>query len=216
MQTGKAETQPTGDNTMDSDLPIYSMVMNNEILDQDAVDDDIDEATGDINAAFTDLSFESSITDQLDIRYSISEDTCLAHLKLLYAIQAMKEEVGYTDGLWNLWNDRGKWALDDLRADADWSMIRKLEKSNSKTITQVGHSRIREKRWALFVARAVDRYEAWWNSLVETDMLTEQDMTDPDSYRYVKFPTSRRLIWEEKMLPPLGEKIRQTFGNQIN
>lgn len=219
MKIGKPETQTTGENTMDSDpLPIYSSMMNNvAVIDQDANDGDIGEATDDINAAFTNLSFESSITDHLDIRYGISEDTCLAHLKLLHAIQSMKQEIGYTDGLWNLWNDRGRWAMDDLRADADWSMIRTLEKSNSKIVTRTGQSRIREKRWAIFVARAVDRYEAWWNSLAATtDMLTEEDMADPDSYKYMKFPTSRRLIWEEKMLPPLGEKIHQVLDNGIN
>lgn len=217
MEARKPETQPTGQNPKDSDpLPIYSLMMNDEDLDQDATGGYIGEATDDINAAFTNLSFKSSITDHLDIRYSISEDTCLAHLKLLHAIQSMKEEIGYTDGLWNLWNIRGKWAMDDLRADADWTMIRTLEKSNSKTVTRVGQSRIREKRWALFVARAVDRYEAWWNSLVESDMLTEEDMADPDSYRYKKFPTSRKLIWEEKMLPPLGEDISRRVGNETN
>ncbi|KAL6890448.1 hypothetical protein GGI43DRAFT_415921, partial [Trichoderma evansii] len=206
MKIDKPETQTTGENTMDSDPhPIYSIMMDNlAVNDQDANDDDVGEATDDINAAFTNLSFESSITDHLDIRYGISEDACLAHLKLLHAIQSMKQEIGYTDGLWNLWNDRGRWAMDDLRADADWTMIRTLEKSNSKTVTRAGQSRIREKRWAIFVARAVDRYEAWWNSLVETDMLlTEEDMADPDSYKYMKFPTSRRLIWEERLLPPL-------------
>src|SRR5690242_1185923 len=35
-----------------------------------------------------------------------SAETCLAHLKLLFAIQAMKEDVGYTDGLWGLWDSR--------------------------------------------------------------------------------------------------------------
>lgn len=212
MEAGRPETQPIGENTMDSDpLPI-----NNEtLIDQDVIGDSIGEGTDDVNAAFTNLSFESSITDHLDIRYGISEDACLAHLKLLHAIQSMKEEVGYTDGLWNLWNDRGKWALDDLRADADRPMIRMLGKCNSKTVTQAGHSRIREKRWALFVARAVDRYEAWWKSLVKTDMLTEEDMADPDSYRYKKFPTSQRLIWEERMLPPLGENLHSTIRSEI-
>ncbi|PNP42296.1 hypothetical protein TGAMA5MH_05978 [Trichoderma gamsii] len=205
MEAGKHETQPIADDTTASDShPIYSMMINNDPpVNQDVIGDSVGEAAEDVNAAFLNLSFESSITDHLDIRYNISEDACLAHLKLLHAIQSMKEEVGYTDGLWNLWNDRGKWALDELRADADWSTIRMLEKSNAKTVTQVGHSRIREKRWALFVARAVDRYETWWRSLGENDMLTEEDMADPDSYKFKKFPTSRRLVWEERMLPPL-------------
>lgn len=217
MEAGKPETQPIADDTTASDPhPIYSMMINDATpIDQDGIGDPVGEAAEDANAAFLNLSFESSITDHLDIRYGISEDACLAHLKLLHAIQSMKEEVGYTDGLWNLWNDRGKRALDDLRADADWSMIRKLEKSDAKTVTTAGHSRIREKRWALFVARAVDRYEAWWKSLGENDMLTEEDMADPDSYKFKKFPTSTRLIWEERMLPPLGENIHRLIGNEI-
>lgn len=217
MEASKPEAQPIGENVVDSDPhPIYSMMINNEVsIDEGVIGSSVDEATDDVNAAFMNLSFELSITDHLDIRYGISEDACLAQLKLLHAIQSMKEEVGYTDGLWNLWNDRGKWALDDLRADADWSMIRMLEKSNAKTVTKAGHSRIREKRWALFVARAVDRYEAWWKSLVDPEMLTEEDMEDPESYRYKRFPTSRKLIWQERMLPPLGEKIHQTFNNEM-
>ncbi|KAM0254560.1 hypothetical protein ACHAQJ_006666 [Trichoderma viride] len=205
MEVIKPEThQSAGDNMNSGSLPIYSAMADDEVLnDHETNGNNIGEATDDINAAFTNLSFVSNITDHLDIRYGISEDTCLAHLKFLHAIQTMKEEVGYTDGLWDLWNSRGKWALDDLRADADLSMIRSLEKASTNTVTQAGQSRIREKRWALFVARAVDRYEAWWNTLVETDMLTEQDMAAPDSYKYMQFPTSRRLVWEEKMLPPL-------------
>lgn len=208
MEAGKSETPIAGDSTSSDPHPIYSMMINNENpIDQDIIDDLADEAVENANAAFLNLSFESSITDHLDIRYSLSEDACLAHLKLLHAIQSMKEEVGYTDGLWNLWNDRGKWALDDLRADADWSTIRMLEKASAKTVTKAGHSRIREKRWALFVARAVDRYETWWKFLGENIMLTEEDMADPDSYKFKKFPTSRRLIWEERILPPLGKNI---------
>ncbi|KAM0521306.1 hypothetical protein ACHAPE_002784 [Trichoderma viride] len=201
MEPGKPETQPTAEDTTASDP--HPMINNETPIDQDVIGDSVGEVAEDVNAAFTNLSFESSITDHLDIRYNISEDACLAHLKLLHAIQQMKEEAGYTDGLWNLWNDRGKWALDDLRADADWSTIRMLEKTNAKTVTAAGHSRIREKRWALFVARAVDRYETWWKSLGENDMLTEEDMADPDSYKFKKFPTSQRLVWEERMLPPL-------------
>nr|UWK20117.1 hypothetical protein TPOLY_g2 [Trichoderma polysporum] len=187
--------------------------------------DDTGEATDDINLAFTNLSFVSNITDHLDVGYGISEDTCLAHLKLLHAIQSMKEEAGYTDGLWNLWNSRAKWALEDMRADADLSTIRSLKDANTQTVTLAGQARIREKRWALFVARAVDRYEAWWNSLVGTDMLNELDMAAPDSYKYNKFPTSRKLIWSETMLPPLGnfwasgmpwELIHQAIDTEFN
>ncbi|EHK24078.1 uncharacterized protein TRIVIDRAFT_113758, partial [Trichoderma virens Gv29-8] len=160
-------------------------------------------ASEDVNAAFMNLSFARSTAEHIDVRYGISEDSCLAHLKLLHAIQAMKEDIGYTDGLWNLWDSRGKWALDDLRVDGDWPMIRLLEKTNSATVMKAGHVRIREKRWALFIARAVERYETWWHSLAETDMLTEKDMATPDDPKYRKFPNGHKLRWKEKMLPPL-------------
>lgn len=217
MEAGKSETQPIAVDATPSDPhPIYSMMINNENpTHQDIVDNLADEAVENVNAAFLNLSFKSNITDHLDIRYGFSEDACLAHLKLLHAIQSMKEEVGYTDGLWNLWDDRGKWALDDLRADADWPTIRMLEKTSAKTVTNAGHSRIREKRWALFVARAVDRYETWWKLLGENIMLTEEDMADPDSYKFTKFPISRRLIWEERILPPLGKNIHPIIGNEV-
>ncbi|KAH0528966.1 hypothetical protein TsFJ059_003776 [Trichoderma semiorbis] len=165
--------------------------------------DDVGEASEDINAAFTNLSFEKITFDHKNVRSGISEDACLAHLKLLHAIQAMKDDIGYTDGLWNLWNSRGKWALDDYRVDADWPMIRALEKTNSATVLLAGQARIREKRWALFVARAVERYEDWWYSLAETDMLTEKDMTTPDNPKYRTFTNRGGLRWKENMLPPL-------------
>lgn len=200
-----------GDYMYSDSLPVYSTSTSispepPKVANGHHVGDvDVGESSEDVNAAFTNLSFFRSTDEHSDVRYGISEDTCLAHLKLLHAIQAMKEDIGYTDGLWNIWNSRGKWALDDLRIDGDWPMIRMLEKTNSATVTKAGHARIREKRWALFVARAVDRYEAWWQSLVETDMLTEKDMMTPDDLKYRKFPNANKLKWKEKMLPPLGE-----------
>ncbi|KAH6605505.1 hypothetical protein Trco_004658 [Trichoderma cornu-damae] len=214
MKVGRSETHTSdGGYTQSDSLPIYSAMTGHRIpedneTDGDDIGDDTGEPSEDINSAFATLSFLSSTTDHLDVRYGVLEDSCLAHLKFLHALQSMKEEVGYSDGLWNIWNSRGKRALDDLRVDADWETIRVLEKKNTKTATVAGLGRIREKRWAIFVARAVDRYEAWWNTLAETEMLTEEDMAAPDSYKFKKFPTSRKLRWEERMLPPLGKEMQ--------
>ena len=69
-------------------------------------------------------------------------------------------------------------------------------------------SRLREKRWALFVARAVDRYEAWWKSRFRLT-LTEDDMGANTSFRerYLDFPTrsGARMNWSAAELPPLGK-----------
>ncbi|PTB62030.1 hypothetical protein BBK36DRAFT_1172875 [Trichoderma citrinoviride] len=184
-------------------LPVYYLTQTAPDVPELPDDAANAERSEDINAQFTTLSFYRPSNEHINLSYGIWEDTCLAHLKLLHAIQSMKEEIGYTDGLWNLWDSRGKWALEDLRVEADWPTIRMLEKTNSATVTKAGHSRLREKRWALFVARAVDRYEAWWNSLVETEMLTEQDMAAPENPKYKRFPNGHKLRWKAKMLPPL-------------
>ncbi|KAH6690175.1 hypothetical protein EV126DRAFT_483533 [Verticillium dahliae] len=109
-------------------------------------------------------------------------DACLAHLRLLFAFQVLKNEVGYTDGLWEIWDERAKGSAQVLAA-------------------------LREKRWALYVARAVDRYGAWWQSFVP-DMLLEADLVTPGvvgrTSRYVGFvQEAKPMKWTEEMLPPL-------------
>ncbi|OAA65590.1 alpha-ketoglutarate-dependent sulfonate dioxygenase [Niveomyces insectorum RCEF 264] len=125
-------------------------------------------------------------------------DTCLAHLKFLYAVHALKEDIGYTDGIWGLWDTRvlGK----DLSLTLPSDQPRPATEQERQ---QVSLSRLREKRWALFVARAVDRYAVWWNTLPKR-MLNEIDMMDPSSPSYVHFPTQAPCTpWQKESLPPL-------------
>lgn len=172
---------------------------------------------------------------------SLSVDNCLVHLKLMFAIQWMKEDVGFTDGLWGLWDHRAgpidaalkrRPGRRKVSGEAAQAGDDQTEKGDEKELPDVVPtieerlacknletlSRIREKRWALFVARAVDRYEAWWNSLVRrfpppAGRLTEKDIDeDPiGSVRYAKFPTviddeNAVFPWTEDMLPPLGKQ----------
>jgi hypothetical protein len=148
-------------------------------------------------------------------------ETCLAHLKLLFAIQSMKEDVGFSDGLWDLWDAhagpvnpvlrgkpeklKGKEKEPREKEEAEPSVEEKINDKNLETL-----SRIREKRWALFVARAVDRYETWWKSLMRMlpgRPLSEADMDKINSPAYAGFPrdTNAAMAWTEFMLPPLGQ-----------
>jgi hypothetical protein len=169
-----------------------------------------DEAVN-VTAAFDNLKLSNAPVDP-------SVETCLAHLKLLSAFQWMKEDVGFTDGLWGLWDSRA--------GPIDPIFTRRPEKEKvdqEKEATEPGPSveerirnknlealsRVREKRWALFVARAVDRYETWWNSLarlLNRRPLCEFDMDKAGSGRYAEFPTASDSIlhWTEDTLPPLG------------
>lgn len=147
---------------------------------------------------FADLKIDSQPHDP----YS---DTCLVHLKLLFAFQALKEDVGYTDGLFGIWDSRADGAIttagngeveEHVRPDGDVPDDEEKRKALSK---------IREKRWALFVARAVDRYEAWWNSLTGGRPLTEKDMEQSRTTAYEAFGLRKdQSYWQKEGLPPLG------------
>ncbi|KAI0895461.1 hypothetical protein F4806DRAFT_487553 [Annulohypoxylon nitens] len=141
-----------------------------------------------LNSAFESLRL-SSRTEE------VTPDTCLAHLKLLAAFQALKEDIGYTDGLWGLYDSRVLSASDKKTKAVEKNL--KLEDETGKRLAA-----LREKRWALFVARAVDRYEVWWSKLTKSH-LTEADM-ERDTGRYGGFTTEgSRLPWAENILPPL-------------
>lgn len=125
-------------------------------------------------------------------------DSCLAHLKLLFAIQTLKEEVGYTDGLWEIWDTRA-----GPKPDSEEAGSSKKSEDYVKDVL----SKLREKRWAVFLARAVDRYETWWMTLAG-ERLKEEDMKIK-SEKYLEFPDGGDdFPWTLDILPPLGELDR--------
>lgn len=138
---------------------------------------DLDE----LNSAFSNLNISQTALPFPD------EDHCFAHLKLLNAFYNLKEDVGYTDGLFGLWNSRYE-AADDREAV---------------------FARLREKRWVLFVARAAERFEIWWTNVLcvrETaQRLATKDM-DRKNVLFIEFPMQGQpQVWDESMLPPLGD-----------
>jgi hypothetical protein len=113
-------------------------------------------------------------------------DSCLAHLKLLSTFHALKEDVGYTDGLFNLW-------------DAKCELLDNREESLAK---------MREKRWVLFIARAVERFEDWWLNVLcygeEARRLEGKEMV-ATSLKFMEFTKRGRVQkWTTSMLPPIG------------
>jgi hypothetical protein len=113
-------------------------------------------------------------------------DHCLAHLKLLSAFHALKEDVGYTDGLFNLWD--AKCELLDNRDEA--------------------LAKMREKRWVLYIARAVERFEDWWLKDLcnrENSKRLECKEMMANVLKFTDFTKrGRALHWTVSMLPPLG------------
>ena len=158
-----------------------------------------EEAEVSLTAAFDNLRLVDAPSDP-------TADSCLAHLKLLFAMHSMKEDVGYTDGLWGLW-DAAAGPMPDADSLKKKGVDEKMRDGQLKTLSQ-----IREKRWAVFVARAVDRYETWWRTLPGAGApLSESDLCDPSSSSHVGFPVGthdKPLQWTEELLPPLGTYVQ--------
>jgi len=118
-------------------------------------------------------------------------DHCLAHLKLLNAFHALKEDTGYTDGIFGVWDSRVEvYKLESVDRD----------KALAKT---------REKRWALFIARAVERFEEWWVNVLcrrENGKRLEGKEMLADNTMFTKFMYMGTVQkWTTAMLPPLGK-----------
>jgi Glycine-rich domain-containing protein-like len=122
-----------------------------------------------------------------------TNDECIAHLKFLTVLAHLREEISESDGLFG---------IRDASADAFGS-----EK-------QKALAKIREKRWGVYVARAVDRFESWFFSLPASEVgtgrdgrLRMQDMIDGVHFeRLVSAKHLRpdsRLQWTAEFMPPL-------------
>lgn len=145
-----------------------------------------------INASFSNLQIG-------DIPMNFPDtNLCLAHLKLLEAFFILKQEVGYTDGAFDIWDSRAPGTDESVAHD---EVARNTRKE--------ALSKIREKRWALYVARAVHRFEFWWMKVLcqyeESVMLTEGAMR---SKEFQDFPGAGSVQrWNTSMLPPLGNRF---------
>jgi len=195
--------RPTSENAQNGGsneaLPAYSA----QDTAASGPDDVAPSADVDLAAAFAKLSLPSTAADP-------DPDTCLAHLKLLFAIQSLKEDIGYTDGLWNIWDTRAEGTEVSL-AEVQPEPPSEKERGNAVL------SKIREKRWALFVARAVERYEAWWNSLPK-DELRVTDMQAGADAKYDLFVhRDAQGFWTTENMLPLGESFprRTSHGTQM-
>jgi hypothetical protein len=151
-----------------------------------------DAAAAELNAAFVKLKLS-------DTPPAFPEaDHCLAHLKLLSTFHSLKEDIGYTDGLFGLWDARCE--LVDQKEEALANM--------------------REKRWSLYIARAVERFEAWWLRVLcpreGGERLKCKDMTDT-CIPFAEFTLRGQVQqWTPAMLPPVGKLEFQWFGITID
>jgi len=133
--------------------------------------------TPDITAAFSNLRLGTK-ADKPTI------DECIAHLKLLEAFSQLREDIGTTDALYGIQDDFASPLPAERRTES--------------------LARMREKRWAVFVTRAVDRFAVYWQNCIQPDarMLRQ---TDVDSSQFGDgYGSSAALEFDVNNLPPLG------------
>lgn len=110
----------------------------------------------------------------------LTKDQCIAHLKLLAAIHGLHEAIACLDGIMG---------SKDVLTDRDDAVFR----------------RIQEKSWAVYVSKAVKRFEVWWGQCVPSDsgMLKENALGDLEDKDFEKYQP--QFTWTRDSLPPLGK-----------
>lgn len=132
-----------------------------------------------LTAAFSDLDLGNS-------GLMPTADQGLAHLKLLEAFHQLREDVATSDGLFGIRDDF-------VPSSAD-------EQQHAQVLLS-----IREKRWAVYVAKAAKRFERWWQVCVQpgAKMLRQSDMAASD-WSGMDIGDKQALNFDRDTLPPLG------------
>ncbi|KAJ5970608.1 uncharacterized protein N7479_000526 [Penicillium vulpinum] len=139
----------------------------------------------------------SSITEPIDepptyqqpnVSHSISRDgvstseetvginECITHLKFLAATAKLRNFIRGTDKLFGVCD----------------SEIRNFPDPRKQSQAAV---RIQEKRWAVYVARAVERFTVWWQTCLPSLNSSRISMLDSSS--------EAKIAWSTDMMPPL-------------
>ena len=145
----------------------------------------------DITAAFSNLNLAPSAIP--------TPDLCIAHLKLLEAFHQLREDVAYEDGRFGIY---------DAFADAGES---KAERAELLT-------KIREKRWQIYVTKASQRFERWWTTCVEPEK-EEHRLLGQSKIPFVfrqNPDVGEQLVWSKDSLPPLGKYYREASSMDMH
>ncbi|KAJ5232183.1 hypothetical protein N7468_005139 [Penicillium chermesinum] len=118
---------------------------------------------------------------------TVTRDQCVAHLKFLAVLADLRDVISNTDGLFGINN-----------SDVDG-------KFSQPTDQNAARAKIKEKRWAVYTARAADRYTAWWfNCLPVSQSRATLKMVKDEHYEQITSPDKASDIsWSTNNLPPI-------------
>ena len=112
---------------------------------------------------------------------------CIAHLKLLECFHRLREDISSRDRIFSIGTER-------TTVPAD----------------KTSQEQLRDKRWVVYVTRAVERYTRWWNSCVVSSYqrkfsskLGGANVGNHD-HEQIATKASKLNVTEFGGLPPLG------------
>jgi hypothetical protein len=135
----------------------------------------------DLNSSFRNLDLSRGALGSVP-----KPEQLIAHLKLLEAFQQLREDVSLKDGLFGI-NDS----------------IALVSGTNGPPAII---AKVREKRWAIYVARAANRFQAWWETCVcgvsSLRPLNQDDLAEKSFAK--KSLSTDPMDFSKDTLPPLG------------
>ncbi|KAJ5174875.1 uncharacterized protein N7482_000752 [Penicillium canariense] len=121
---------------------------------------------------------------------TVTRDQVVAHLKFLAVLADLRDLISNNDGLFGLFDSEADKYPDSLNE---------------------ARARIREKRWAVYTARAVDRYQKWWSTCLPMSR-PHATMLDLEMQNYEDIVDCETLIlWSVDNMPPLGESESESY-----
>lgn len=129
------------------------------------------------------------LSSHLSSSTTVTRDQCVVHLKFLAVLADLRDTISSDDGLFG---------IHDAVAEEFQRFPDRMNEARA---------RIREKRWAVYTARAVDRYTKWWSEGLPRSrpMATVNDL---ESMNYENILVCDTVVaWDTDTLPPLGKCI---------
>lgn len=141
-----------------------------------------DASQSDLTTTFANLNLNSTGSEP-------TKDRCIAHLKLLEAFHQLQEEIATTDGLFGIKNN---------------FIPAYLSQPEQAAVLL----KIREKRWAVYVAKAASRFETWWEKSIQpgSGMMQQNEIDNGEEV----------LRFSPDNLPPLGELLQSACSYAFN
>ncbi|KAI7318221.1 hypothetical protein KC315_g10135 [Hortaea werneckii] len=137
----------------------------------------------DPTAGFSNLFFSKE-----DKKYNFpTPEETIAHLKLLECFHRLRQTIGSTDGLFGISN----------------SLVTGPGIDATETEQLESLAKVAEKRWAIYVSRAVDRFDIWIRNVFADQQMANLDWMEEGGPQAVLYQPQPPLDLSKDNLPPL-------------